>query len=111
MFSIPPNHGCLGKVRGHKEIDGLQGNCNKTPSYQDRNIRLVVGDARLPLHIIGVTSADIEAKLIWIMITNACAMMNVVIVVYFYAMIYHGIRQRRTSDKVMLHETIRNDDF
>ena len=92
-------------------MDGLQGNCNKTPSYQDRNIRLVVGDARLPVHIIGVTSADIEAKLIWIMITNACAMMNVVIVVYFYAMIYHGIRQRRTSDKVMLHETIRNDDF
>ena len=26
-------------------------------------------------------------------------------------MIYHGIRQRQTSDKVMLHETIRNDDF
>ena len=58
-----------------------------------------------------VTSADIEAKRIWIMITNACAMMNIVIIVYFYAMIYHGIRQRRTSDKVMLHETIRNDDF
>ena len=38
-------------------------------------------------------------------------MMNVVIIVYFYAMIYHGIRQRRTSDKVMLHEMIRNDDF
>ena len=115
LFSIPPNHGCLGKVRGRKEMDGLQGNCNKTPSYQDHNIRnrLVVGDfhARLPLHIMGVTSADIEAKRIWIMITNACAMMNVVIIVYFYAMIYHGIRQRRTSDKVMLHETIRNDDF
>ena len=46
----------------------------------------------------GVTSANIEAKRIWIMITNACAMMNVVIIVYFYAMIYHGIRQRRTSD-------------
>ena len=58
-----------------------------------------------------VNSADIEAKRTWIMITNACAMMNVVIIVYFYAMIYHGIRQRRTSDKVMLHETIRNDDF
>lgn len=61
-----------------------------------------------------VTSADIEAKRIWIMITNACAMirmMNVVIIVYFYAMIYHGIRQRRTSDKVMLRETIQNDDF
>ena len=100
---------------GHTEMDGLQGNCNKTPSYQDRNIRnrLVVGDfhARLPLHIMGVTSADIEAKRIWIMITNACAMMNVVIIVYFYAMIYHGIRQRRTSDKAMLHETIRNDDL
>ena len=37
--------------------------------------------------------------------------MNVVIIVYFYAMIYHGIRQRRASDKVMLHETIRNEDF
>ena len=113
LFSIPPNHGCLGKVRGRKEMDGLQGNCNKTPSYQDRNIRLVVGDfhARLPLHIMGVTSADTETKRIWIMITNACAMMNVVIIVYFYAMIYHGIRQRRTSDKVMLHEMIRNDDF
>ena len=59
----------------------------------------------------GVTSADTEPKRIWIMITNACAMLNVVIFVYFYAMIYHGIRQRRTSDKVMLHETIRNDDF
>ena len=61
--------------------------------------------------LLGVTSADTEPKRIWIMITNACAMMNVVIFVYFYAMIYHGIRQRRTSDKVMLHETIRNDDF
>ena len=58
-----------------------------------------------------VNSADIEAKRTWIMITNACAMMNVVIIVYFYAIIYHGIRQRRASDKVMLHETIRNEDF
>ena len=35
-------------------MDGLQGNCNKTPSYQDRYIRLVVGDfhARLLVHII-----------------------------------------------------------
>ena len=97
LFSIPPNHGCLGKVCDRKEMDGLQGNCNITPSYQDRYIRLVVGDfhARLLVHIIGVTSADIEAKRIWIMITNACAVMNVVIVVYFYTMIYHGIRQRR----------------
>ena len=54
LFSIPPNHGCLGKVCGHTEMDGLQGNCNKTPSYQDRYIRLVVGDfhARLLVHII-----------------------------------------------------------
>lgn len=94
-------------------MDGLQCNCNKTPSYQDHNIRLVVGNfhARLPLHIMGVTSADIEAKRIWIMITNACAMMNVVVIVYFYAMIFHEIRQRRTSDEVMSHETIRNYDF
>ena len=108
LFSIPPNHGCLGKVCDRKEMDGLQGNCNKTPSYQDRYIRLVVGDfhARLLVHIIGVTSADIEAKRIWIMITNACAVMNVVIVVYFYTMIYHGIRQRRAHN-VMLHLTRR----
>ena len=107
LFSIRPNHGCLGKVRGHAEMDGLHCNCNKTKPYCRRFSRSAAS-------IMGVTSADIEAKRIWIMITNACAMirmMNVVIIVYFYAMIYHGIRQRRTSDKVMLHETIHNDDF
>lgn len=41
---VPSDHGCMGKVRSHREIHGLQGNYDKIVSYQDCNLRLVVGD-------------------------------------------------------------------
>lgn len=53
---------------------------------------------RLPLYITVVTSADTKVKYIWTTILNVCVIANVVTIVYFYAMIYHGVRNHRTSD-------------
>lgn len=53
---------------------------------------------RLPLYITVVTRADTKVKYIWTTIVNVCVIANVVTIVYFYAMIYHGLRNHRTSD-------------
>ena len=39
-----------------------------------------------------------KVKYIWTTILNVCVIANVVTIVYFYAMIYHGVRNHRTSD-------------
>ena len=54
---------------------------------------------RLPLYITVVTSVDTKVKYIWTTILNVCVIANVVTIVYFYAMIYHGLRNHRTSAK------------
>ena len=53
---------------------------------------------RLPLYITVVTSTNTKVKYIWTTILNVCVIVNVVAIVYFYAMIYHGVRNHRTSD-------------
>ena len=53
---------------------------------------------RLPLYITVVTSADTKVKYIWTTILNVCVIVTVVAIVYFYTMIYHGVRNHRTSD-------------
>ena len=53
---------------------------------------------RLPLYITVVTSADTKVKYICTTILNVCVIANVATIVYFYATIYHGVRNHRTSD-------------
>ena len=52
----------------------------------------------LPLFIMLMTSVEVDLVRIGILIINVCGVILVVFILYFYAMVYHEVRKRRTSD-------------
>ena len=100
LLPVQPNRGCLGKVCGREEMDGLQGVIvTKRRLFKISIIAWLSAIlSRLPLYITVVTSADTKVKYIFTTILNVCVIANVATIVYFYATIYHGVRNHRTSD-------------
>lgn len=52
----------------------------------------------LPLFIMLTTSVEVDLVRVGILIINVFGVILVVFILYFYAMVYHEVRKRRTSD-------------
>ena len=78
----------------------LERNYGKTTYYQVRNICwFLTIFTWLPLYVMTFAIEDSEARRIWIMIVNFFGIINVLSsLISSYAMIYNGVRKRRTSN-------------
>ena len=54
--------------------------------------------ATLPVFIMAMVGVDVKVQKIWIMILNIFGAVNVVLIVYFYVMVYLGVRKCRSSE-------------
>ena len=81
-------------------MDALERNYGKTTYYQVRNICwFLTIFTWLPLYVMTFAIEDSEARRIWIMIVNFFGIVNVLSSpISSYAMIYNGVRKRRTSN-------------